>query len=144
MVFGSGFRTLCAVAALTALVGVATGQDSHSHVPIRVDEGLDWDALIAATLAAHPSGQALAARAAEAAAWTARGHGWLAAAPSLYFSYLSDSALDDTGQLEYEGGVELPLWRAGQRRAVQAIAESATAASAAAASALRLEVAGLL
>jgi hypothetical protein len=99
---------------LTALVGLAAGQESHSHVPIRVDEGLDWDALIAATLAAHPSGQALAARAAEAAAWTARGHGWLAAAPSLYFSYLSDSPLDDFGQLEYEGGVELPLWHAGQ------------------------------
>lgn len=138
------FRTICAAAAVTALVGVAAGQESHSHVSIRTDEGLDWDSLIAATLAAHPSGQALAARAAEAAAWTARGHGWLAAAPSLYFSYLSDSPLDDFGQLEYEGGVELPLWRAGQRRVVQEIAASATAASTAAAAALRLEVTGLL
>lgn len=116
----------------------------HVHVPIAVDATLDWRSLIDATLAAHPRGAELRARAEEAAAWQRRGSQWLSAAPSLYFSYLSDAPLDDTGQREYEGGVELPLWRGGQRSAVQAVALSASAASSAAQAALELEVAGLL
>jgi outer membrane protein TolC len=134
------------VVALT-LTGALAAEDAsplHGHVPIAVDATLDWDTLIELTFGAHPRGLELAARAAEADAWSERGRKWLAAAPSLYFSYLSDSALDDVGQLEYEGGVELPLWRGGQRSAVQALAASDAAASSAAAAALRLELAGLL
>jgi outer membrane protein TolC len=118
--------------------------EAHPHVAIATDTTLDWDALIVATMAVHPRGLDLAARAAESAAWSARGRRWLAAAPALYFSYLSDRSLDDFGRREYEGGVELPLWRGGQRSAVRALADSASTASGAAAAALRLEVAGLL
>lgn len=132
---------LCAGAEPSVL---AAELETHAHVPIAIDPALDWEAVIAATLSTHPRGAELAARAAEAEAWAARGRHWLAAAPALYFSYLSDSPLDDLGQLEYEGGVELPLWRGGQRRAVQALAESSVAVSGAAAAALRLEVVGLL
>jgi outer membrane protein TolC len=122
----------------------AAAQDAHAHVPVVVDATLDWTTLIATTLAAHPGSGELAAYVVEAEAWERRGRQWLAAAPALYFSYLSDGPLDNRGQREYEGGVELPLWRAGQRSAVQAVAASATAASGAAAAALRLEVTGLL
>jgi outer membrane protein TolC len=145
-----GRRRVGAAAALLLLalaagsVSPAAESDSHAHVPITVDPTLDWATLIAATLTAHPRGTELAARAAEAAAWTERGRHWLAAAPAFYFSYLTDEPLDDFGQLEYEGGVELPLWRGGQRRAVQALAQSNAAASDAAAAALRLEIVGLL
>jgi outer membrane protein TolC len=121
-----------------------TGREAHTHVPLVVDPALDWPTLVETTLAAHPQSGELIARAAEADAWRRRGKLWLAAAPSLYFSYLSDRSLDNMGQRQYESGVELPLWRAGQRSAVQAVAASATAASNAAAAALHLEVAGLL
>jgi cobalt-zinc-cadmium efflux system outer membrane protein len=140
-------RQLLAAAALALaqpLVALAAEQEPHAHVPIVIDATLDWNELIDATLNAHPRRTELAARADEAAAWSERGHNWLAAAPALYFSYLSDSALDDFGQLEYEGGVELPIWRGGQRNAVQALAQSNAAASSAAAAALRLEAVGLL
>ena len=93
-------------------------QAAHTHVPVEIDAALDWSTLISTTLAAHPGSGGLAARTAEAEAWEQRGRQWLAAAPSLYFSYLSDRPLDDLGQREYEGGVELPLWRGGQRSAV--------------------------
>jgi outer membrane protein TolC len=142
-------RAGAAVAFVLLALAAAPGSfaeegEAHAHVPITIDPSLDWDALIAATLTAHPRGTELAARAAEAAAWTERGRHWLAAAPAFYFSYLTDEPLDDFGQLEYEGGVELPLWRGGQRRAVQALAQSNSAASDAAAAALRLELVGLL
>jgi outer membrane protein, heavy metal efflux system len=122
----------------------ALAQEGHVHTPLIVDASLGWPAVIDAALTAHPRSGELAARTAEASAWERRGHQWLAAAPALYFSYLSDSVLDDVGQREYQTGVELPLWRAGQRSAVRAVAESASVGSAAATAALRLEVAGLL
>jgi outer membrane protein TolC len=131
---------------LLAALG-ATGAhaaQAHSHVPVAVDTTLRWPALIDSTLAVHPRSGDLRSRLEEALALERRGSRWLAAAPSFYFSYLSDRPRDDTGQREYEGGVELPFWRAGQRSAVQAVAGSATAASEAARAALRLEVAGLL
>jgi len=131
-------------ASSSPFIAFAAEVESHAHVRISIDPTLDWDTLIAATLAAHPRGTELTARATEAAAWTERGRRWLAAAPAFYFSYLTDEPLDDFGQLEYEGGVELPLWRGGQRRAVQALAQSNAAASDAAAAALRLEIVGLL
>ena len=139
-----GVRAVATVAATAALAISGAAQQVHTHVPVEVDATLDWPTLIATTLAAHPGSGELAARTAEAEAWERRGRQWLAAAPSLYFSYLSDRPLDDVGQREYEGGVELPLWHGGQRDAVQAVAASATAGSAAAAAALRLEVTGLL
>lgn len=116
----------------------------HPHEPVAEDPALDWATLIRTTLETYPRHRELAARAVEAQAWRRRGRSWLAAAPSLYFSYLSDGPRDDFGQREYQGGVELPLWRAGQRGAVRAMAASASAESAAAAAALRLEVVGLL
>jgi hypothetical protein len=73
----------------------AFAADDDAHAPITTDATLDWDTLIAVTLSAHPRGTELAARAEEAQAWNVRGRNWLAAAPALYFSYLSDSALDE-------------------------------------------------
>jgi outer membrane protein TolC len=135
---------LAVAAVAVPLAAFAADEHPHAHRPIAVDATLDWNAVIDATLQAHPRGAELAARADEAAAWMERGRHWLAAAPALYFSYLSDSPLDDFGQLQYEGGIELPFWRGGQRRAVQALARSNESARGAAAAALRLEVAGLL
>jgi outer membrane protein TolC len=137
-----------AVAAVALLLlargGIAGAQEAHQHVPLTVDPALDWQTLIDTTLAAHPRSGELVARAEEAAAWTARGRQWLAAAPSLYFTHLSDARIDDRDQREYDGGVELPLWRAGERAAVQSLARSAGTESDAARAALRLEVAGLV
>jgi len=129
---------------LLACLGVASGETAHQHTPLTVDPALDWQTLIDTTLAAHPRSGELIAREEEAAAWATRGRQWLAAAPSLYFTYLSDGWLDDRDQREYDGGVELPLWRAGERAAVRALARGAAAESDAARAALRLEVAGLL
>jgi cobalt-zinc-cadmium efflux system outer membrane protein len=144
--WGCGAIVSLALAVLLPAMS-AQGQvavNAHTHEPVGVDPMLDWRSLIEIALAAYPATSELAARAAEADAWNRRGRQWLAAAPALYFSYLSDRPRDDWGQKQYDTGVELPLWRLGQRDAVRAVAASASAESGAAAAALRLEVAGLV
>jgi outer membrane protein TolC len=136
--------TLLAASVSSFAPTAASAQESHVHVPLEVDSALEWSGLLAATLDRYPRRVELAARADEAAAWERRGASWLAAAPSLTFSYLSDRALDATGQREYQGGVELPLWYAGQRRAAQAFAGAAVEESSAAVAEVRWEVTGLL
>jgi cobalt-zinc-cadmium efflux system outer membrane protein len=136
----------CVRAALVMLAALfsagAAAQDTEMHAPLEVDAGLGWNELLTATLDNYPRHVELAARADEAIAWQRRGESWLAAAPSLTFTYLSDRALDSTGQREYQGALEMPLWYAGQRRAVRALAGSAAAESSAAAAEMRWEVAG--
>jgi cobalt-zinc-cadmium efflux system outer membrane protein len=116
----------------------------HLHAPVAVDPGLGWPELMTATLDAHPSQFELAALATQAEAWRDRGRQWVAGAPSLNLSYLSDRMLDDREQRQYSAGLSLPLWRLGQRSSAQALGESTTAESGAAGEALRWEVAGLL
>jgi outer membrane protein, heavy metal efflux system len=138
--------TLMLVAVFSSLTAARAQQPLHvhEHVPVEVDPMLGWSELITATVRAHPQHYELAARAAEAGAWTARAGGWLAGSPSLYVSMLSDRVLDDTGQREYETGIDLPLWRPGQRRAVGDLSEALTGESVAATAALRWEIAGQL
>lgn len=145
-------RAAYAIAVAAVVPVIAVAQDDHRHLegevhthePVLIDPELDWSAVIEAALAAYPARGELAARNSEAEAWERRGRQWLAAAPALYFSYLTDRPRDDWGQKQYDTGVELPLWRLGQRSAVQAVAASASVESGAAAAALRLEVAGLV
>ena len=54
-------------------------------------------------------------RDAQASAWQGMGRGWLANRPSMVASYLDDKRLDNQGQKEIEYGVQLPLWRPGER-----------------------------
>lgn len=131
-------------AALGADTPVTAPHATDVHTPLTIDASLRWADILDATLATYPRRLELAARESEASAWTHRAGRLLAASPSMYFTYLSDSPLDDHGQRDYDAGVELPLWRPGQRAAVRGIAASAGAESAAATAALRLELAGLL
>ena len=117
---------------------------THTHAPLVIDADVGWDMLLAAALEAYPRSIEQGARAEEAAAWDRRGRALLAAAPELTLTTRSDRPLDVTGQREYEGGIALPLWYAGQRRAVQAFALTAATETGAAAAELRWEVAGLL
>lgn len=131
-------------AAQTGEPGSRRTADVDRHAPLAVDSALTFKGLLEIALGAHPRQLELGARSAEAEAWRDRSGNLLAAAPSLYFSYLSDRPLDARDQREYESGVELPLWRPGQRSAARAVAESAAAESDAARAALALDVAGVL
>lgn len=146
----------CIVLSLTAAAGVASAQDGiteiehaethgpHEHVPTTVDPTLGWDELIEQTVRNYPSYVELLARDAEARAWRDRSRKLLAGQPSLAVGFASDRWFDDTGFDEYAPGVDLPLWRGGQRRAARELGDSVTDEAGAARAALRWEVAGLL
>jgi outer membrane protein TolC len=95
-------------------------------------------------LSNFPTFVELAARDTEANALMRRGRTWLAGQPTLSFRYQSDRSLDSTGLREYEMGMELPLWRPGQRADARAVGTAAGAESDAAALALRHDVIGFL
>ncbi len=66
----------------------------------------------------------------------------IAGNPALSARYQTDQAGSDVGLREWEAGIELPLWRPGQRKARQQLGERTGSVAEAAANAVRLEVAG--
>ena len=116
----------------------------HLHAPVEVDPALGWDEVIEATVVAHPRRFELAALAGTADAWQTRGRQWFASTPYVSLGYLSDRIGDDRNQAEYSAGLNLPLWRLGQRDSARDLGRSSADTSAATAAVLRWEVAGLL
>ncbi|MBN1238755.1 MAG: TolC family protein [Gammaproteobacteria bacterium] len=124
--------------------GVPSEHGPAEHEPLDVDRGLEWDVLLDRAVLNYPRYVELAARDAEAQAWSRRSASPFAGRPSLVLGYRSDDPLDDYGFAEYESGISMPLWRFGQKRAAGQIGRSASDEAAAAESALRWEVAGAL
>lgn len=62
----------------------------------------------------------------EATALKKWGDSLIAGAPSFSFRFQDDRTQNNTGLVEYEAGIDLPLWRWGQRQASQIIAQSAS------------------
>jgi outer membrane protein, heavy metal efflux system len=116
----------------------------HLHTPLEASEDLSWPELIDVTLENFPRFVELAARDAEANALVERSRSWLAAQPQLVVRYQSDRPWDDVNLEEREVGVELPLWRPGERRAAESLGAAAKGGSSAAATALRHEIIGML
>ena len=117
---------------------------SHLHDPLLVNPDLGWPELIEETLLNYPRFMELVARDAEADALSKRGEKWLSGSPTAFAGYISDQALEDTNMVEYELGLELPLWRWGERAASRKLGSAADRESTAAAAALRHQVTGLL
>ncbi len=129
------------------IAGAVEGAEPHEaslHAPLVPAASLTLGEVVQATLARYPDAAELSARLEQAQAWRARSARLLSDAPSLSFRYQTDRWTDGEGLREYEGGVELSLWRRGERRAARALADALTAQSGAAESALRWQVAGLV
>lgn len=88
---------------------------AQTHAPLPVNEALDFPTLLEHSLQQAPLLREDPVRRREAEAWLTAGRGWLAGPPSLSLNYFDDRPLDDQGQRELEFGVQLPLWRPGER-----------------------------
>lgn len=116
-----------AVAAMAA--AAAAAQESgpladEETASIATDAELSLATVVNATLARAPGAALLAAQAEAAAASRMRSRSLVAGAPSAQLRYLSDRPQTRLGVTETEAGVDLPLWRWGQRAAVAAQAEA--------------------
>lgn len=81
------------------------------------------------------------ARRAEAAALDEKAASLLSGSPALVARYENDEITGDTGFQHWEAGLELPLWRFGERSASREVATFATTAAMRSDQALRLEAA---
>ncbi|MEZ5558080.1 MAG: TolC family protein [Pseudomonadales bacterium] len=121
------------------------GTDPHEaseHQPLPVSADLSLKSIVDHALAQAPDRLALAGAAAELATWNARGRRLLAGNPALSFRYQTDRFNDDLGIEEIESGLELPIWRWGERAATRRYGEQLDEAVAASTAVLRWTVAG--
>lgn len=141
-------RRMCRLALLALVWPCATWAQEQAealdHMPLVIDAGLDFRAVFEQALRNSPRALEAPVREEQARDFSAAGQSWIAGPPSLQVNTFDDSLLDDTGQLELEYGVQLPLWRPGERRDARRLGDAYTRQSAAFEDYLRLEVAGLL
>lgn len=114
------------------------------HAPLARNPALDFEAVLAAALEHAPESVESSVRREQADAYAAAGRSLLAGRPNLWLNYYNDSPLDATGQVETEYGVQLPLWRPGERRASREFGARYDAQVALWQDALKLDIAGRL
>src|SRR5690606_19629165 len=95
----------------------------RSHAPLAINESLDFATLLEHSLQRAPALLEDPVRRQEAQDWLAAGRSWLAGRPSINLNYFDDSILDDRGQRELEYGLQLPLWRPGERDSALALGQ---------------------
>lgn len=140
------FRILL-LAGLTSYIGLANAVEegsSHLHLALPVDSELTLRSVLDATVDQYPESIELSARDSEAAAWVSRSRSWLSAPPALSGRYQSDRWGDNNRLKEIEVGIELPIWRWGERTATRSLGDAMGTEATSAATALRWQVAGIL
>lgn len=127
-----------------ALAAVSEPHGAAHHQPLPEQPTLTLASVLDQSMARYPEAALLPARSAQAEAWRARSGSLLSGTPSLAFRYQTDRFGDDVGLKEYEGGLELPLWRWGERRAARTLAGATAFVAETAGPGLRWQVVGEL
>jgi outer membrane protein TolC len=112
--------------------------------PLTRDPELSFGRLLAAALPRAPEFVAGEARRDEARRHDEAAGAWLAGPPALEVNYLDDRTAAARGAQELEYGVQLPLWRPGERRTASRLGAELGRQSAAWQTYLELTVAGRL
>lgn len=134
---------LSAMAASVLAVSTAQAQE-YEHVHLDRSDSVQFADLLPLAIENSPRYRELAARNAETSAHQAVGDSWIAGNPSLAVDYLDDRSLSNLGQTELTWGVELPLWRLGEKQQMTALGERYGEQSMAWEKALELDIAGQL
>ena len=123
----------------------AEGTYVVDHVDvIQVDPQLSLSDLVSQTLEKYPDYALIAAMYQESEALNERGSSWLSGAPQLQTYYKDDFVGTDTGDYEFDGSIQVPVWNWGQRDAGLQLAEQAEQNAANQILAIKLKVSGLL
>ncbi len=130
------------LACLSATGATAAGLQIPHSDPLAVDDTLSTGDVLRATLARHPLQVYQEALHAEAQALQSRGQSLVPEPLTLAADILSDAPLDERGALEMQAGLEIPLWRAGEKAAAAGLGGDAAHLAGSADDALRLTTAG--
>ena len=134
-----------ALLAITPLLQAASASVSiHDHAMLPEDKTMTLETVLESAMARYPMALELAARSEEASAWASRSHQWMSDSPSLSFRYQSDRPAGDNGLTEFEAGLQLSLWRWGERKSTRLLSQHMAAESVAAEKVMRWKVAGQL
>jgi outer membrane protein TolC len=112
------------------------------HEPLPTSATLGFAEILDSALRNAPAAQETPVRQQQADAFSDAGNAWIAGRPSLQLNYYDDGALDDRGQIETQYGVQVPLWRLGERRASAAFGDAYQEQVQQWQAALQLDVAG--
>lgn len=91
-----------------------------SHAPLTTAPNLNFTTLLEQTLTHAPEALETSVRTEQAQAMINLGDSWTAGRPSVQLDYIDDRMLSDLGERELTYGISLPLWRAGEKNAMQA------------------------
>ena len=93
------------------------------HVHLTKSETLTFDEILDQAMAQAPEYREIAARNEQAQSQNDIGQSWIAGRPSAQLDYIDDRSLSNLGEKELTYGVELPLWRLGEKSDMQALGE---------------------
>ena len=131
------------ISALPAAAQPAVG-NGHAHEELAVDADMTLAGALDMTLSQYPTFGEISARREHANAWRDRGASWIAGRPSFSFRYQTDRYGADAGLQEFESGIQVALWKWGERDSTQELGAAFDDVAEAASAALRWEVAGML
>ena len=121
----------------------ATAEQVNAHTDeLMPDTNMNLHQAVEAAMIRHPDRDLPQSVIREAEALSRRGDYLLAAPPSAAVAAYTDRAMDDRGAIEIEAGLELPLWRLGERATARELARHADAEARASLEVFALRVAG--
>jgi outer membrane protein, heavy metal efflux system len=96
---------------------------TDEHRPLATSTTLRFQDILDSTLQQAPEARVAAVREQQALAFADAGRSWLAGRPALVASYLDDGFFDNHGMQELEYGLQLPLWRPGEKADTEQLGE---------------------
>lgn len=130
---------VCLVLPFNLVAAEATNAHTDTLTP---DTGLNLRQVIEAAMVRHPDRELPQSVTREAEALSRRSEALLAAPPAAAVTAYTDRPMDNRGAAEIEAGLELPLWRPGERTLARDLARHAGAEAEAGQQAFALTVAG--
>lgn len=111
------------VAWLLGALATLAHAESGEHVHLEIQEGLDFSTMLRAALEQAPQTLETPVRAQQARDMQAAGNSLVAGRPSFIYNLIDDRWRDNTGMRQQDIGLQLPLWRPGERRQARALGE---------------------
>jgi cobalt-zinc-cadmium efflux system outer membrane protein len=102
--------------ALLAACAPALLAAQGDHAPLKRNATLEFAAILDSAVQHAPESLETAVRRDQAEAFAATGRSLLAGRPSFAVNYYDDRPFDNNGQVETQYGIQMPLWRPGERR----------------------------